>query len=218
MFVKTYLIKYVHFVDVSNAPQPTSIYNFVKLSFRGGFTNDVPSILCDLLQKKSWEVAKSNIVLNTAKPQLPQIKLRSGIVGIERSLQEKQKATDESINVAFQDLDKLMTMAKDMVRLSRTISTKIKVTMKSTFCWLISGLKLYKICYVKLILTIFFKAHSIIFIEILRSLKNSNVINLNFKGGNLSKITFPRNSKMTYKQFIDNQRIFHKCSIQLCKY
>lgn len=74
-----------------------------------------------------WETNKSNQVPISNKPQLSTIKLRSGIVGIERSLQEKQKATDESINIAFKDLDKLMTMAKDMVRLSRTISTKIKV-------------------------------------------------------------------------------------------
>lgn len=60
---------------------------------------------------------------------MPQIKLRTGIVGIERSIQEKQKAADESISVAFQDLNKLMTMAKDMVKLSNTISTKIKVNV-----------------------------------------------------------------------------------------
>ncbi|KAJ8873603.1 hypothetical protein PR048_024421 [Dryococelus australis] len=54
------------------------------------------------------------------------IKLRTGIVGIERGIQEKQKATDESISAAFQDLSKLMVMAKDMVSLSRNISQKIK--------------------------------------------------------------------------------------------
>lgn len=57
---------------------------------------------------------------------MPQIKLRTGIVGIERSLQEKHKATDESISSAFQDLSKLMVMAKEMVRLSQSISTKIR--------------------------------------------------------------------------------------------
>lgn len=116
----------LYFLDVSNAPQVTSMYNHIKLSFREGFTNPVPFVLSDLLQKKSWQVSNTNPMIAT-KPQLPTIKLRSGIVGIERSLQEKQKATDESISIAFQDLDKLMAMAKDMVRLSRTISTKIKV-------------------------------------------------------------------------------------------
>jgi ESCRT-II complex subunit VPS36 len=56
------------------------------------------------------------------------MKLRTGIVGIERGIQEKQKATDESISRAFQDLSKLMGMAKDMVNLSKNISQKIRVS------------------------------------------------------------------------------------------
>ena len=60
--------------------------------------------------------------------QAPNIKLRTGIVGIERGIQEKQKATDESISKAFQDLSKLMNMAKDMVNLSKNISQKIRVS------------------------------------------------------------------------------------------
>lgn len=114
-------------LDYSNAPQAQSAYNYIKLSFREGYTNPIPSILSDLIQKKSWEASKSAQNSISMKPQAANIKLRSGIVGIERNLQEKQKATDESINIAFKDLDKLMTMAKDMVRVSRTISSKIKV-------------------------------------------------------------------------------------------
>ena len=60
--------------------------------------------------------------------QAPNTKLRTGIVGIERGIQEKQKATDESISKAFQDLSKLMDMAKDMVNLSKNISQKIRVS------------------------------------------------------------------------------------------
>jgi ESCRT-II complex subunit VPS36 len=60
--------------------------------------------------------------------QAPGMKLRTGIVGIERGIQEKQKATDESISKAFQDLSKLMNMAKDMVSLSKNISQKIRVS------------------------------------------------------------------------------------------
>jgi ESCRT-II complex subunit VPS36 len=55
------------------------------------------------------------------------MKLRTGIVGIERGIQEKHKAADESISRAFQDLSKLMNMAKDMVHLSKNISQKIRV-------------------------------------------------------------------------------------------
>ncbi|XP_019869500.2 vacuolar protein-sorting-associated protein 36 [Aethina tumida] len=109
--------------DNTNGPQSRSIYNFIKLSFREGYHTDVIGTLNDVLQKKYWVTQTPQV---TATKSLPQIKLRTGIVGIERSLQEKQKATDESINIAFQDLSKLMTMAKDMVRISRQISTKIK--------------------------------------------------------------------------------------------
>jgi ESCRT-II complex subunit VPS36 len=59
---------------------------------------------------------------------LPGRQLRAGIVGIERQIQAKHKATDESISLAFEDLNKLMAMAKDMVHLSKSISDRIKVT------------------------------------------------------------------------------------------
>lgn len=49
-------------------------------------------------------------------------------MGIERGIQEKQKATDQSITEAFQDLNKLMGMAKDMVNVSKNISAKIRVS------------------------------------------------------------------------------------------
>lgn len=121
-------------VDRNEGPQPTSSYDFIKLSFKEGFTTDVVSILNDCIQKKKWDNAVQNREQQASgsKP-LPQIKLRTGIVGIERSLQEKQKATDESISIAFQDLSKLMTMAKDMVNLSRSISTKIRVYFLDIF-------------------------------------------------------------------------------------
>ena len=35
-------------------------------------------------------------------------KTRAGIVGIERSMKEKHRATDKNISVAFEDLSKLM--------------------------------------------------------------------------------------------------------------
>jgi len=66
--------------------------------------------------------------------QASNVKLRTGIVGIERGIQEKQKATDESISKAFQDLSKLMDMAKDMVSLSKNISQKIRVSKQVILC------------------------------------------------------------------------------------
>lgn len=72
----------------------------------------------EAVQQKRWDITVNMTNINTQGPSKiqPQIKLRTGIVGIERSLQEKHKATDESISSAFQDLSKLMVMAKDMVK------------------------------------------------------------------------------------------------------
>lgn len=63
---------------------------------------------------------------NNGRDNVPRIKPRTGIIGIERSILEKQKATNESISTAFQDLNKLMIKAKDMVNLSKNISNKLK--------------------------------------------------------------------------------------------
>lgn len=125
----------LHLAEHTNSdedrPIPYSMYNFVKLSFKEGYSSDVIGTLNRCLQMRYWEThIPPQIQDVSSSTQLPQIKLRTGIIGIERSLQEKQKATDESLTAAFQDLNKLMTMAKDMVRLSQVISTKIKVIYK----------------------------------------------------------------------------------------
>lgn len=103
-------------------PVAHSSFNFVKLSFKDKLPLDFVSSLNAAVQDKRWETAEPPKATDTKAP----IKLRTGIVGIERSLVEKQKATSESISVAFQDLSKLMVMAKDMVNLSKSISNKIK--------------------------------------------------------------------------------------------
>ncbi|KAF5273011.1 hypothetical protein FQA39_LY18768 [Lamprigera yunnana] len=117
------------FPDRNEGPQPSSIYNFVKLSFREGYNRDIVGVLNDCLQKKKWKWNQHESIATTSNQPSPpsrNIKLRTGITGIERSIQEKQKQTDESISLAFRDLSKLMSMAKDMVSLSNTISTKIR--------------------------------------------------------------------------------------------
>ncbi|XP_017792582.1 PREDICTED: vacuolar protein-sorting-associated protein 36 [Habropoda laboriosa] len=122
-------------IDKMPGPLDNSIFNYIKLSFKEGLDSNFLTTLSDTIMRRIWEIApimslshpdastKSSGGIN--KP-LPQIKTRTGIIGIERSLQEKQKATDESISMAFQDLKKLMEMAKDMVSISKTISAKIR--------------------------------------------------------------------------------------------
>ncbi|XP_026675116.1 vacuolar protein-sorting-associated protein 36, partial [Ceratina calcarata] len=108
---------------------------YIKFSFKEGLDSNFITNLSDTISRRAWEITPAMLLnhpdTNTKnsgdvnKP-LPQIKTRTGIIGIERSLQEQQKATDESISMAFQDLKKLMEMAKDMVSISKTISAKIR--------------------------------------------------------------------------------------------
>ncbi|KAJ1530931.1 hypothetical protein ONE63_005769 [Megalurothrips usitatus] len=109
-------------------PVQWSQFSFIKLSFKEGLHNDFQSILQNALMTRAWERLNLGPTSVTAAPSqsMADRKWRSGIVGIERKIEEKQKATDESISLAFQDLSRLMNMAKDMVALSRGISSKIR--------------------------------------------------------------------------------------------
>uniref|UniRef100_A0A1B6CPV6 Vacuolar protein-sorting-associated protein 36 n=1 Tax=Clastoptera arizonana TaxID=38151 RepID=A0A1B6CPV6_9HEMI len=101
-------------------PSNRSSYNHVKISIGDGQKDNFRIMLNQAVQRKAWIEEKVASFSNK------NIKLRTGIVGIERGIQEKQKATDQSITEAFQDLDKLMTMAKDMVNITKNISAKIR--------------------------------------------------------------------------------------------
>lgn len=107
-----------------------SAHNYVKLSFKDGLESSFIHHLTEAVSTRCWErlnAMPSNPQTVVKKPTVPTIKPRTGIVGIERSLREQRKATDQSITLAFQDLTKLMDMAKDMVNIAKTISTKIRV-------------------------------------------------------------------------------------------
>ncbi|XP_046978436.1 vacuolar protein-sorting-associated protein 36 [Vanessa cardui] len=116
-------------------PAVASPYHFIKFSFKDGIDNAFYKALSEAVAAKAWERAQqvstsSNLPASdsTPKPSVTPInsKIRSGIVGIERSIEEQHRATDQSISVAFQDLKKLMEKAKEMVTISKTISSKIR--------------------------------------------------------------------------------------------
>ncbi|XP_068627837.1 vacuolar protein-sorting-associated protein 36 [Battus philenor] len=116
-------------------PAVVSPYHFIKFSFKDGIDPVFYKALSDAVTAKAWERStpllspstESVTSLSSKNPVTPvNSKIRSGIVGIERSIEEQHRATDESISVAFQDLKKLMAKAKEMVSISKTISTKIR--------------------------------------------------------------------------------------------
>ncbi|XP_059481593.1 vacuolar protein-sorting-associated protein 36 [Neocloeon triangulifer] len=112
-------------------PIEESNHNFLRLSFKDGFDGAFLTLFNNVMQDRKWEkYSLTSTTLPGAPPpvQLPGRNIRAGIVGIERQIQAKHKANDESISLAFEDLSKLMSMAKGMVQLSKNISDKIKET------------------------------------------------------------------------------------------
>uniref|UniRef100_R4G8R8 Vacuolar protein-sorting-associated protein 36 n=1 Tax=Rhodnius prolixus TaxID=13249 RepID=R4G8R8_RHOPR len=107
-------------------PVKKSCNNFIKLSFKDGLEESFVFSFKNTLSVRKWESSPLQQANSSLPPKQVPIKPRTGIVGIERGIQEKQKAAEENISVAFQDLSKLMDMAKDMVNLSKNISLKIR--------------------------------------------------------------------------------------------
>lgn len=102
-------------------PMDFSGAEFIKLSGPHGINQKFKQTLNEVLLLRMWEVG-----VEQKPPVTPRIKQRTGIAGIERSIQEKQRQDESNIGAAFQDLNKLITMAKEMVTLSKAISVKIR--------------------------------------------------------------------------------------------
>lgn len=134
---KTRIIMHLRPPHVGKPPGPldTSRATHIKLSGKNGLSVEFHSALRETLNARVWEISLTNETIirgpavspvNNVNDKLARIQKRTGIGGIERHLEAKAKATDENIALAFQDLSVLMAMAKDMVGLSKNISSKIR--------------------------------------------------------------------------------------------
>lgn len=103
-------------------PMEYSKASYIKFSGPNGISANFIQALNETMLARVYEINEQA----QSPSNTPRIKQRSGIVGIEKSIQEKQKQTDENISVAFQDLNKLIGMAKEMVNVSKSISQKIR--------------------------------------------------------------------------------------------
>ncbi|XP_070494065.1 vacuolar protein-sorting-associated protein 36 [Chironomus tepperi] len=103
-------------------PMEYSKSSFIKFSGPNGIASNFIQALNETLLARVFEISETV----SSPSNTPRIKQRSGIGGIEKSIQEKQKQTDENISAAFQDLNKLMGYAKEMVNISKSISQKIR--------------------------------------------------------------------------------------------
>ncbi|OWF47056.1 vacuolar protein-sorting-associated protein 36-like [Mizuhopecten yessoensis] len=117
------IVVHLNAVPSQKKPGPVShsANHFIRLSFRDAGEREFNQAFSEQLQKRLWEQS-----LPTATPGPQGGRHRAGIMGIERSLKQKQKDTDKDISKAFEDLSKLMEKAKEMVNLSKTIAAKIK--------------------------------------------------------------------------------------------
>jgi len=110
--------------DKQSGPKQSSPHTFIKLSFRNGGQEEFGRALKNSLTLKDWEKVETPVEKKV--PQVVGIPQRHvGIAGIERKIQEKYEQTDETINMAFKDLDALIGKAKDMVALAEKFSKKL---------------------------------------------------------------------------------------------
>ncbi|XP_006824476.1 vacuolar protein-sorting-associated protein 36-like [Saccoglossus kowalevskii] len=114
------IVLFLHPAEASKPAGPVvhSQYPYIRISFKEGGQTEFYRCLSEQLSRRLWEHQSSQ--------PLKMKKVHAGIVGIERKLEEKRKETDQNISMAFQDLNKLMHQAKQMVDLSKNIATKIK--------------------------------------------------------------------------------------------
>lgn len=110
--------------DKKPGPMEYSRSTFIKFSGPNGISASFIQALNETILAKVYAICEEISPPTTA--QVPRIKQRSGIMGIEKSIQAKQKQTEENISAAFQDLNKLIGMAKEMVNISKSISQKIR--------------------------------------------------------------------------------------------
>lgn len=110
-------------------PMEYSSSSFIKFSGPNGISSTFIQSLNETIMARVWQISDQSAV-SPASP--PRIKQRSGIGGIEKSILERQKQTDQNISAAFQDLSKLMGMAKEMVNISKVISQKIRERQADT--------------------------------------------------------------------------------------
>jgi len=105
-------------------PKASSLHNFLRFSFKEGGQAEFFRCLQEELQQKRWQMAAPPPAISTQTASSS--KVRTGIGGIEKTLQQKHQASDKKISLAFEDLSNLMVQAKEMVTLSKNVSQKIK--------------------------------------------------------------------------------------------
>ncbi|CAG8437186.1 10666_t:CDS:10 [Ambispora gerdemannii] len=96
--------------------------DFVKLAFRNGGIGTFHEKLKVAMSGKEWEKSLEPIPPRSTPDFDPG---RGGIKGIARNVEEGQKEQEETLTLAFKDLDGLMAKAKEMVKLAESMKLKL---------------------------------------------------------------------------------------------
>ncbi|CAF0947341.1 unnamed protein product [Rotaria sordida] len=108
-------------------PFASSRHDEIQFEFREGGCNDFLRLIQEELVKKRWLLQPVKSTTTTTMSSTTSDRShRTGISGIENHLQHQLNVQHQSISGAFQDLNKLMQQAKEMVNISKTIATKIQ--------------------------------------------------------------------------------------------
>jgi ESCRT-II complex subunit VPS36 len=118
-FMRSAKIK-VYFISIPpNKPAgPSGKHDYIQLSFRKGGQEQFNSQLSVQLVNRLWEKIPEAVAGG--------LKLRKGIVGIERNMEKKQRESDYQVSVAFKDLDALIDKAKEMVNVVNKFAAKME--------------------------------------------------------------------------------------------
>lgn len=101
-------------LEVLNTESGTT--SVIRLSGPEGIDTKTMEMLNEVLAAKVWNIEETKVTT----------KRSFGIGGIQKSISDKIEDREKKINVAFQDLTKLISMAKDIVTVSKSISAKIQ--------------------------------------------------------------------------------------------
>ncbi|CAG8607836.1 13163_t:CDS:2 [Ambispora leptoticha] len=96
--------------------------DFVKLAFRNGGSSTFYEKLKVAMSGKEWEKSLDSIPSKSTPNFDPG---RSGIKGITRNVEEGHKEQEETLALAFKDLDGLMAKANEMVKLAESMKLKL---------------------------------------------------------------------------------------------
>lgn len=91
---------------------------FVKLSFRGDNPSNFLAHLQVVLQKAAWQLVRTDQHPSSVRPL--------GVAGLMKQAEATARQTDQTLSVAFTDLDALLGQAGEMARLADTIAGKMR--------------------------------------------------------------------------------------------